>query len=313
MKTPILFIIFNRPDVTAKSFAAIRKIRPTTLYIAADGPRPQKENDPALIKETRAIVEKIDWDCDVKYNYQDKNLGCKMGVSGAITWFFSHEPEGIIIEDDLIPDPSFFPYCEKMLERYRHDTRIMMITGTNYLSDMNTSSPYFYSEHFTIWGWATWARAWQYYDVTMAQWDDPKNREFIQYKFQKSYIADHFTSTFKLIEDGMDTWDIQWVLTCLLASGLCITPKVNLISNIGLEGTHSSSETDSHNLPTQSLDLCQLDNAQPSVHLNSSYDNELHRFKSKPALRHRKFIECAKKLGLYDLLKFLYHKIRTVL
>lgn len=312
MKTPILFIIFNRPSTTAEAFAAIRERRPEKLYIAADGPRASKPDDKRLTTEARAVVSQIDWDCVVKRNYQDENLGCKMGVAGAISWFFDHEPEGIIIEDDLVPAQGFFPFCEKMLEKYRHDSRVMMITGTNHLSDPDAEAPYFFSEHFTIWGWASWARAWKHYDVTMAQWNEPQNRRFFHYRFQDSYIADHFISTFGLIEDGMDTWDIQWVLACFLATGLCVTPTVNLVSNIGLVGTHSVSETTSHYLPVFALDLEKLDKVAPAVHVNPAYDNALHALKSKPALQHRRWIKRARRLGLYTMLKTLYHMARKV-
>ena len=312
MKTPILFIIFNRPDTTAEAFAAIRQSRPEKLYIAADGPRADKPDDQRLTAEARAIVSQIDWACEVKRYYQDENLGCKMGVAGAISWFFDHEPEGIIIEDDLVPDTSFFPFCEKMLEKYRHDSRVMMITGTNHLSEPDAEAPYFFSEHFTIWGWASWARAWKHYDVTMAQWNDSQTRRFFRYRFQDSYIADHFASSFELIADGMDTWDFQWVLACFLASGLCVTPKVNLVSNIGLVGTHSVSETDSHYLPTFKLELDQLEKVTPAVHVNPGYDKAVHELKSRPALQHRKWINRARKLGLYTILKKLYHIVKKV-
>ena len=131
-KVPVLFLIFNRPDTTQQVFDEIRKARPEQLYVAADGPRKDQSADYELCKKTRDIIQQVDWDCKVFTCFRDENLGCKRSVSSAIDWFFSHVEEGIILEDDCVPDQSFFPFCQELLEKYRDDTRIMMISGNNF-------------------------------------------------------------------------------------------------------------------------------------------------------------------------------------
>ena len=307
MKSPVLFVVFNRPDTTTQVFEAIRKAKPTKLYIAADGPRPHKNGEVDRCTEVRNFASKVDWPCEVFTLFQKENLGCKRGVSTAITWFFENEEEGIILEDDVVPHPDFFTYCDEMLAKYRDDQRVMMITGTNYLSNKNLDEPYFFSEHFTIWGWATWKRAWSLYDIDMQLWDNPKVKESLSYKFNNSYIWKHFRDTFDSLKSTyIDTWDIQWVFTCLINSGLCITPKVNLITNIGVEGTHSNVVTDSHFIQSESLDITQLENYSPIVMVNAHYDKALHELKSKPAQQRKAFFEFLKQTGLYFVLRFFY-------
>ena len=192
-----------------------------------------------------------------------------------------------------------------MLDNYRADTRVMMITGTNYLSDSKAASPYFFSEHFSIWGWATWRRAWNQYDVSMAGWEKLENQKNIAYKFQKSYIWKHFQSTFNSFKTSyIDTWDLQWVYTCIINNGLCITPKVNLISNIGVEGSHSNSITSSHFMETYSLEGINF-NAKIPVIADANYDERLHELKTKPALNRIKIIKILKIMRLDQVTKKL--------
>ncbi len=166
--TPVLFLIFNRPDTTTRVFEAIREARPSRLYVAADGPRADKEGEAQRCLETRKITEAVDWPCEVRRLYREENLGCKLAVSSAITWFFTHEEEGIILEDDCLPDQSFFPFCAAMLERYRDDGRIMMVLGTSLLPPGGgPDADYLFTQYFLIWGWATWRRAWEKYDIEM--------------------------------------------------------------------------------------------------------------------------------------------------
>ncbi len=170
MRSPVLFLVFNRPDSTRKVFDAIRSARPPKLYITADGPRPDRPAEAKLCSEVRAIASAVDWPCEVKTLFRESNLGCKAGVSSGITWFFSHEDEGIILEDDVLPVPTFFNFCDEMLERYRDDARVSMISGCNLISNhFSPKQSYFFSRYNLIWGWATWRRAWQHYDVAMTQ------------------------------------------------------------------------------------------------------------------------------------------------
>ena len=239
---PILFMIFNRPDTTANVFEAIRRARPPRLYVGADGPRAGREGESELCAKTREITEDIDWPCEVHRLYRDENLGCKKAVSSAITWFFEHEEEGIILEDDCLPDPSFFPFCGKMLERYRNDERIMMVGGSDHSMQKKEEGPsYFFATYFPIWGWATWRRAWQHYDITMSAWPDFKRRRGVRQAVKNPIMARWFEGCFDLTyRNEIDTWDYQWILIGLLNGRLSVCPYGNLVSNIGYEGMHKS-------------------------------------------------------------------------
>ena len=249
-ETPVLFLIFNRPDTAQLVFNEIRKAKPKYLYVAADGPRDGNEKDKILCKESRDIINQVDWDCEVKTRFQDKNLGCKMGVSSAINWFFQNVEAGIILEDDCVPHQSFFRFTEEMLEKYRSEEKVMMITGLNTVSNYPSPASYFFSSYFSIWGWATWKRAWQKYDVTMNEWPRIKAAGLNKYYNDSNatkYLGQAFEATY---QGEIDTWDYQWALTGLFHRGLCIVPSKNLISNIGLTGVHfSGTATENQCLP----------------------------------------------------------------
>ena len=305
MKSPVLFLVFNRPETTLKVFESIRLAKPPKLYIAADGPREGRMAEFAICNEVREITTKnIDWVCEVHTLFRDKNLGCKRGVYEGIDWFFENEEEGIILEDDVVPHPDFYVFCDFVLNKYRFDERVMMATGTNYLSNSENQQPYFFSEHYTIWGWATWKRSWSLYDPEMSLWTQKKTQADVCYKFQNGYIWKHFKNTFDSLKlDYIDTWDIQWVFTCLFNSGLCVTPRVNLVTNIGVNGVHSESITDSHFLEHFSLNFDFNTDFNPNVHVSSEYDEALHRLKTRPALRRKSIINFLKKINLYKLFK----------
>jgi hypothetical protein len=223
---PILFLIFNRPETTILVFNEIRKIKPKTLYIAADGPRSIEEEKICI--ECRSISEKIDWECDLKILYRRENLGCKLAVSEAITWFFENNEMGIILEDDCLPLPSFFPFCKELLIKYKDEVNIMHISGNNFQlgNDKNEQSSYYFSRYPHIWGWASWKRAWLKYDIEMKNYPKLlKNKEFVKY-------ADNFIM--KLVyEKKLSTWDSQWLYSVNFENGLSILPRYNLVKNIG--------------------------------------------------------------------------------
>jgi hypothetical protein len=247
METPVLFIIFNRPETTFKVFGAIRQAKPKKLFIAADGPRSNKVGEKELCAETRKITELIDWPCEVKTLFRDKNLGCGEAVSGAITWFFQNIEEGIILEDDCLPSPSFFNYCEKMLERYRNETKIMMVSGSNPATSLpDLESDYYYSKVYSIWGWATWKRAWKLYNKKIPSWPTEKNSKLLMNFYHKKTVADYFWMAFdNVYNNRIDTWDYQWTYNCIINNGLSIVPKYNMISNIGVTGTHTGEKISS--------------------------------------------------------------------
>ena len=168
-QTPILFLIFNRPDTTKRVFESIRSIKPAKLYIAADGDRKDKVGEDLLCKDTRSIIDLIDWECEIKTLFRPENLGCKIAVSSAIDWFFENEEQGIILEDDCLPNESFYIYCETLLNYYAFNERIMHISGNNFQDGMmRGNGSYYFSNYNHIWGWASWKRAWKAYNVDLS-------------------------------------------------------------------------------------------------------------------------------------------------
>jgi hypothetical protein len=260
-KTPILFVVFNRPDTASIVFEEIRKLRPTKLYVAADGPRPNRPADIEGCRLTREVVTHVDWPCEVKTLFQEKNLGCKYGVYTAFDWFFKHEEEGIILEDDDLPDPSFFPFCQELLEKYRTDERVMHISGNNFLpknKNYTGTDSYYFSRISHIWGWATWRRAWKHYDVELTSWPTVKESRLLNRIFSNNAVTFMWGKYFqKYYERRVNSYDGQWVYACLVNGGFCINPSVNLVSNIGFgnNATHTTADArdDFANLPTEPI------------------------------------------------------------
>jgi hypothetical protein len=240
----VLLSIFNRPDKTRQVMEAIRKAHPPRLYIAADGPREGRAGEVEACEAARTITMKIDWPCEMFTLFRETNLGCKLGLSTAMDWFFEHESEGIILEDDTLPHPSFFSFCQTLLEYYRHDERVMEIGGGNYQFGRRRSGyTYYFSKYAHTWGWATWKRAWRHYDVKLTiwpilrgtemwtlMWDDPREMKFWESIFDRVF------------EGQLDTWDYQWQLARWCRNGLSAVPSVNLVSNIGFgrDATHTN-------------------------------------------------------------------------
>ena len=242
MKTPVAFMVFNRPNTTEQVFAAIRQARPEILLVIADGPRPGRTGEAKLCAEVRAIIENIDWPCIVHKNYSDVNLGCKGRVSSGLNWVFTEVEEAIILEDDCLPHKDFFPFCEKLLEQYRHDERVTMIGGTNYLVDrLQVPESYVFSRYFPVWGWASWRRAWNQYDLSMHNWPRFRKEGQLRGLYADGCMRRFLTSSFDNTYNGrINTWDIQWFFACLFNNGLSIVPSRNMISNIGTVGAHAS-------------------------------------------------------------------------
>lgn len=241
LQTPILLIIYNRPRETEMVLQAIREVQPLKLYIAGDGPKHRDFIDKNKVDEARRIVEKIDWPCQITVRFSEENRGCKWGVSSAITWFFENETEGIILEDDCLPNRSFFFFCEEMLFRFRNDTRIMHIGGTNPLWETGTGgNSYKFTRYNRIWGWASWRRSWDFFDPDIEIWPSIRSGKTLKNLLGKS-AARRYKRLFDAVYSGkLDTWDYQWFLSRLM-QGLSIVPDVNLVSNIGFgeEATHT--------------------------------------------------------------------------
>jgi hypothetical protein len=249
MKSPVLFIVFNRLSTAQQVFNSIREYQPNKIYIAADGPRMEKEGEKEKCNDVREwVLSHIDWECDVKTLFQSENLGCGKGPASAITWFFDYENEGIILEDDCMPHKDFFVFCEQLLAYYRNDHRISIISGCNF--DLNkefcTTDSYYYSVFPYTWGWATWKRNWNEYDYNLTHWKKMKQMDLLTYIFKdKKYNLSWKNLFDKLSNDeAKDIWDYQFFFQCFRRKQLSIVPSVNLISNIGCGkmATHTTLE-----------------------------------------------------------------------
>lgn len=302
MKTAVAFLIFNRPDTTAQVFAAIRQARPPKLLVVADGPRAGRPGEAELCEATRAIIDGVDWPCEVVKNFSTENMGCDPRIASGLNWVFQEVEEAIILEDDCIPHPDFFPFCEKMLEWYREDQRVMMIGGTNYLLDqLEIRESYCFSRYFAIWGWATWRRAWHKYDPSLQEWPRYKLEGALKSYYSQRFMQRFVSKRFDWARSGRHaTWDIQWFYSCLFSKGLCIIPRANLISNVGLAGTHTSGDFSNNCFPVFALDTAELKHPQ-DVWPNQAYDDPFFRRKIKttPASALRWLFHVLKKhLGL---------------
>ncbi len=246
MKSPILFLIFNRPDTTKRVWQIISQVRPPKLYIAADGPRPNREEDIAKCKETREITEHIEWPCEVKRLYRTENLGCGKGVSNAISWFFENEPQGIILEDDIEPHPDFFEYCDIMLDRYKEDANVQLITGHNAFYDgMASNTTYYMSSLFHMWGWASWKRVWSTYEFDAQKLNQSEFETKLSQRHISKGYKKYWMSVFELMKNhGSDTWDFQLFFNQILYDRYSIIPYKNITKNIGFtqDATHTTKE-----------------------------------------------------------------------
>ena len=242
--TPILFVIFNRKDVAVTCFEQIKKIQPTKLYIAGDGPRADVKGEENLVKETReSIINAVDWDCELQTLFQNQNLGCKQGVYTAVSWLLENEESGLIIEDDCLMRDSFFKFTEQLLEKFKDDSRVGMICGANYAPKANIPDSYVFSRYKSCHGWATWRRAWKYMDIEMTWAQTEYCDSVINNMGYKSKDVRYWKYRQKAIDiKDVNTWDWQWYFTLAANSMMAICPKHSLTSNIGFgEGaTHTS-------------------------------------------------------------------------
>jgi hypothetical protein len=245
--TPILFITFNRLETTKKVFEQISLIKPQKLYISSDGPRLNKKNEINLVIEIREyLLSSINWECEVHTLFFEENNGCKKAVSSSINWLFQNEKKGIILEDDCLPNSSFFNFCEQMLDLYEFDKRIWHISGYNFFNEKKfTNFDYNFTKYINVWGWATWSDRWSKYDVAITNFKQFNlNNEIININFSKKANNFWLKAFLDVYNNKIDTWDYQWVFTVLSNNGLSIIPQKNLISNIGFgtNATHTFSD-----------------------------------------------------------------------
>lgn len=234
-ETPVALFIYHRPSLTAQVVDALRTVKPTRLFVVADGPHPSRANDPDLCAATRAVIETVDWECTILKNYAPSNLGAGRRVSSGLAWVFDQVDEVIILEDDCLPDPTFFPFCAQLLATYRDDDRVMMISGYNPLERWRAEvQSYHFSRYGIHWGWATWQRAWRHYDFEMLALARPDTAVHLLAVMQDPACLAFYQEMWAKTASGQfDAWDFQWALMQLLQDGLSVVPAVNLVSNIG--------------------------------------------------------------------------------
>jgi hypothetical protein len=253
LSTPVVFIVFNRPDTTRRVFESIVGARPSTLLLIADGPREGKTGETEACRQVLEIVSHVDWPCQVFKNFAAGNLGCAERVISGLDWAFSLVEEAIILEDDCLPDPSFFSFCSELLEKYRDDDRLASICGANLVERYQTASEsYYFSRLGSVWGWATWKSRWQRYDRFLRNWPSLRRADALTELFDEPKYRSHWKRIFDSMYEGVgpDTWDYQWCYSTLFENMLHIVPTVNLIANIGFgpEATHTKTP-DSRLLP----------------------------------------------------------------
>ena len=253
--TPVLLLIFNRPESTVIVFEKIRQQKPSKLYIAADGPRKNKDGEYAICDMTRRLViESIDWDCEVKILFREENLGCGKAPSDAISWFFNQEEEGVILEDDCVPNESFFVFCAASLEYYRDNPQIMHISGADLNDDIKPDkTTYYFSKYPLVWGWATWKRAWESYRY---QPDTKYYRKYIRSAFSDPFERRLWTTVLRSVSvHNLDAWDYQWMFAIWKADGLCINTNYNFVLNIGFNelATHTNYKSSYSDLKAKTI------------------------------------------------------------
>ncbi|MDR0681004.1 MAG: nucleotide-diphospho-sugar transferase [Dysgonamonadaceae bacterium] len=255
---PVLFLIFKRLETTKQVFQAIRKAQPSQLFIAADGPKPEKSGEKEKTDAVRKyVLDNIDWDCDVKTRFQEKNLGCGLGVSSAISWFFNQVEEGIILEDDCLPHPDFFEYCKELLDKYRNNKDIAIICGSNFNHGKKFGdASYFFTKYTYVWGWATWKRTWENYQYDVNLLDKHLLFEKIDKALGSRMERFYWKSVFeKMSKFCIDTWDYQFCFHIWYHDMYSIAPNVNLIQNIdsGKDATHPDPNTKSTFIKTEPI------------------------------------------------------------
>lgn len=240
---PVLLLAFNRPDTTARVLDAIRGARPARLYFAVDGPRPDRPGEREQVARVRGLAERIDWDCELETLFREDNLGCKVAVSQAIDWFFGEVEAGIVLEDDCVAHASFFPFAAELLERYRDDERIVLVSGNNFQQGVRRSPySYYFSRFNHIWGWASWRRAWRLYDHAMTLWPEVRDGAWLHDLLGDRAAVKYWTRIFDHTHAERNTsWAYRWTFACWIHGGASILPAVNLVSNIGFDAqaTHT--------------------------------------------------------------------------
>lgn len=244
-QVPVLLVIFNRPEKTSRVIDALRQVKPTQLFIAADGPRPDRPEDSEKCRLARQAALEIDWPCEVQTRFLEKNVGCGLGVSSGITWFFDHVENGIILEDDCLPHPHFFPFCDELFTRYAQDQRIMGINGLAPYPERSHPYDYHFSRRFRCAGWATWKRAWKNFSYECDGINEAEFFEMVKAYYPDSFRRRPWVENFRKVKTGdLKTWAFRYEIAQFSQNGLFIVPERNLMANIGFDGeaTHTRCE-----------------------------------------------------------------------
>jgi len=254
---PVLVLAFNRPDTTRQVFEVLRGARPEALYFAVDGARDGKHEESARVEQVQSLTAMIDWECQVRTLFRKTNRGCKLAVSEAISWFFGQVEAGIILEDDCVAHPSFFAYASELLERYRDEERVLMVSGDNFQKDRGGSDDsYYFSRYAHIWGWATWRRAWKHYDHEMKAWPNLRDggglAGFLRDRGAANYWSGIFEDTYR---NRNTSWAYRWQFCIWAQKGLVVLPRCNLVSNVGFGefATHTRAVSPWASLPVEPM------------------------------------------------------------
>ena len=257
LRAPVALIVFNRPETTRRVFVEVARVRPKRLFLIADGPRHDHPADVEHCAQVRRIVSKVDWPCEVETEFAETNRGCRQRISTGLDWLFSRAEEAIILEDDCLPEPTFFRFADELLERFREDARVMHICGANFqFGRSRGDASYYFSKYPHVWGWAGWRRAWRAYDVRMAQWPALRASGWLDRHAAGAPERGYWQRMFDAAYSGrLDTWDYQWAFSCWVRDGLSVIPNVNLVSNIGFgpSATHTGGADLYADLPTQPM------------------------------------------------------------
>jgi len=279
-ETPIVLCIFNRPETTRRVLRVLGAVKPALLMIVADGPRKDRPDDGALCENAQALVRSaVTWPAEVGWNVSSENLGCRKRIQSGLDWVFDRVDSAIILEDDCVPDPSFFPFCRELLQRYRDEPRIGIVSGTNPLVE-RAAEPrsYLYSRYPLVWGWATWRRTWALYDRDIDGWSDLSTANWLETFLDSPLASAYWRAIFSSARGGADTWDYALVYSLWRAGALAIHPQVNTVRNIGFESqaTHTRVPTLAANLPERPLTFPLKHPGR--VERNADYDAALEKF-----------------------------------
>lgn len=270
-KAPVLFLTYRRIETAQRVFEAIKKARPQKLYFASNAPNPNISGEAARVGRVRSLLDQVDWDCEIKVRFLEEHLPVRLSVTSSLNWFFSEEEMGIILEDDCLPNQDFFVFCNTLLQRYRDDGRVFVITGCNFQDGQERGNgSYYFSRYSHVWGWASWRRAWKYYDGDLSFWPEWRKSQawltMLPDSIERKYWGNIFD---RMYANQIDTWDYPWLASIWYQKGFTATPNVNLISNIGFGA--DSTHTREQNSPWASMATGELGEIRYSAEVAQNF------------------------------------------